>query len=225
MALTADNNDERIIYLNIFSGKIARSAKPDEPGAEKRINKKEKEVWEVFYKSVDGNLVEMKIEDTDFGQMCSMILQDVDVKYKLTFPVKGDYFGSLAKKAHNIDVDSKMTITPYSFADKDKPLRTIAGLNIYQNGNKVENFITKDNPMDGPRLAPNHTIDEKDQFKLDIVRFYKKQVEPLMEVLKLKKPIPPQHSPAPSPEPVTTAEDAGDDFDDMPWDDSQQLPF
>lgn len=183
-----DDEYEGVMYLNIYQGKIAVVAKEGDEGAVPRVNKNGKTVYEIPKKSVEGELYNITIEDTDYGQMCYMHLQDMDEKYKLAFPVKGDYFSSLAKKQQNIDVNSRMTISPYSFTDKDNPNRTISGLNIYQNGNKVENFITKDNPLDGPRLSDKPNADEKDQFKLDIVRFYKKQVNAFMERLKASAP-------------------------------------
>lgn len=231
MALHDDNYTEGMYYINIIDGKLAVHAKESDNGAVSRVNKNGKTVWEIYKKSIDGNIIDIKMEDTDYGQMCNLILQDVDEKYKLTLPVKSNYFAALAKKQEYIDVNEKVMITPFSFKDKNDPNKTIAGLNISQDGEKVENYITKDNPLDGPTLSPNAKSDEKDQFKLDIVKFYKRQVDKLMDRVKAKQASEPYketvrtttHAEAEANRKMDNREeetpDAGiEDFEDMPWD-------
>lgn len=137
-------------YLNIMFGKLVQSVNASTEGAVERENKNGKKVYELLHDKLKGVVTDVTIDDSsDYGDQFIFTVKDGSDTFFVKFNVYSAYGRSFLMKMLNIDFDEQVAIAPYSFEDGDK---TITGITFYQDGEKVENKWTKDNPGKMPEL-------------------------------------------------------------------------
>ena len=141
-------NTNTKIYLNIVNGKIAQKVEESTSGARSRKNKNGVEVWEKLYNSVSGTITSLKMDDSQYGKQLKVGLNDGEL---LTIPVASAYFSTFVNKIGNVKLAKEVKIAPYNFEAEGKKK---SGITIYQDGEKVEWFISKDNQPKGYPAYP-----------------------------------------------------------------------
>lgn len=178
MGLNQDNYQKKI-YANIFSGKISVQAKEGEEGAISRVNKNNKTVWEKHYPSITGILESIEVRKNEHLKAYEYVLHlsDVGEHYYLSIPADSKYGDTFAKKVPNLKFGIKLTVKPYDFTDKENKKRT--GINLLQSGwpeDKVPYFFTKENPAGMPWLESQVDEEEYKIFKLQLGKFLREAV-------------------------------------------------
>lgn len=168
----SNSNSERKVFVNIINGKLTTKSNKDNPLAVSRENKNKETVWEVYHDKLTGVIVNMEVNKNDFGKQLEIEIDDVGERYLLTIPVESKYFDSFCSKIGNAKQGEEITIAPYSFQPKDRDNK-MTGINLYQNGVKLEYYFSKENPKGKPFPAQDK-LDEDDwkMFKLQERKFY-----------------------------------------------------
>lgn len=182
-----NSRDQRKTYLTIFNGKFSRSAEPDEEGAVSRINKKDKLVWEMHYDTLsDVYIRNIEKKVGDFGAQWLVLLQDGDEFFEMQLSYNGSVTNGLFFRLPNIDIDQPVTFKIYHFEEGDKVRNSMV---IYQHGDKVAPFFTKDEPNGVPEME---MVKEKGVDKLNDTKRYlyfeemiNQNYKPYFESLKL----------------------------------------
>ena len=144
--------DSNKTYLYIIGGNITQKVDKDAKGAKVRKNKKDIEVWEKSYRYVDGKITRLHIESTDFGKYLEIDMSDGEENYSLSLACESSYFSNFIDKMDNIDFQFEVKLAPYNL--KDKTGKTRSGVSVYQNGDKLDYAIGKDNRPEGYPVCP-----------------------------------------------------------------------
>lgn len=150
-------------YLTIIDGTLRRKTDSPGEGVLTRTNKQGKEVHEIPYDFVSGEVVSVKIEETDFGDQIRIVLRD-DTLYSVSLSVESRYGKDFLMKFPNLTL-GKLKISPYDFMDNDK---RFSGLTLWQNDEKLKRRFTRDHPNGLPEMVEkakgNKTVwDDTDQ--------------------------------------------------------------
>jgi hypothetical protein len=78
---------------------------------------------------------------------------DGEETFILSWNYSSRYTNHFFRALPNIDIAQEVKINPWSMRDKNDPSKTAIGLSMYQGGNKVEFYYTKDEPRDMPDLV------------------------------------------------------------------------
>ena len=169
------------IYLNIVGGKFAERVTKDTQGAVKRFSeKKQADVWEILNEKTSGMITKMEIEKGDFGKQLVVTMKDMDETFLITIPVDSKYFDSFCAKIGNADLSKMIELAPYSFIPKNETRKKM-GMNLYQEGNKLGYFFSKEDPKGKP-FPGDSTLSEDDWkiYKLQERKFYCEFIEKIM---------------------------------------------
>lgn len=158
MGLT-NNPTSRKIYLQIIAGKFAQKVEKGTPGAVERENKKKEIVYELLNSELTAKVKEMTIKKNEFGEQLEITMEEVGEFYVVTIPVESKYFDSFASKIGNVDLSKEIKIAPYSFSPKDGGSKK-TGINIFQDGKKLDYFFSKENPKGKPQPTSDK-LDDK----------------------------------------------------------------
>jgi len=126
---------ERKRYIGIFNGRIAVRVKEHTEGAIRRVNKLQKEVWELHYDIYEGVVTNiLKEVEAKFGPRLVIECDHSDV---LQVPWSSRYTKSFLACVPNLELDAPVTFRPYRFTPDDKPDKVINGWTIMQGKSKV----------------------------------------------------------------------------------------
>lgn len=182
-------NGERY-FLSIYDGKLTQRVEETTEGAVKRINSEDKIVFEKYYDAIIGVIKDISIHDGNYGEEVRVLLQtSPTASVQISFGLDTGYAQDFLKKIGNVDANKELTISPYSFFDKEKkkkdgtPVKNI-GMTIIQNGEKVQRKFTFENPQGFPfpPQSPDGQFQplDKDEFKMLVLqqrKFLKKHFE------------------------------------------------
>ena len=187
MARTAHTEHSDKVYVSIVGGKFAQKVKSTTDGAVKRYSDKgKKDVYEILYQDLSGRIRMLKIEKTDYGKQLAILLDDVGEETQISIPVDSKYFDNFCSKIQNADLSKEIKLAPYSFMPKDKQTK-MTGINIYQSGEKLGYYYSKENPMGKPFPAKEGMDeDEWKMFKLQERAFFQKMIEELAKKISSK---------------------------------------
>ena len=133
--------DSDISYLTIIAGKLSQKVSEQTNWAIKRVYEvdgKKWEKWELHYKNLSGYITGVELRQTDFGEVCSVLIEQDWEKFSLSIGTDSRYFGDFMKKLPNIDLKKVIYINPYDFPwDNGKQMRW---LSITQEWNKIQNY-------------------------------------------------------------------------------------
>lgn len=153
MGLKTRSKDSNGTYLKIFGGKIVQERSENftsDNEVKVRENKNGNKVYYVEYDSVSGKLVhaEMKHIEKISADVIELLLKDGIDSYQLTLSVDSRYGQSFMARMLALDLNEEVEIIPYAFENKEG--KKVSGLNIKQNGEKVNSLYTKDSPNGMP---------------------------------------------------------------------------
>lgn len=153
---TSEEHGSSKNYLNILGGKITQKVKEGTPGAISRINKQNKEVWELHFDTLNGRIVDFNLEESDYGKVWVVTIQDGIDYYYLHLQQSGRITNGLMHRLPNIDFSKEITIKTFRIFNEQKQ-RDQDYLVVYQGGtaksNKIENFYTKETPNGLPQMV------------------------------------------------------------------------
>jgi hypothetical protein len=138
------------VFLSISNGKLVRSFKEKTEGAVSRVNKAGREVFEMFYDSLEGTIKEVGTKESDYGKFLVVQVESNGVNYQLEMNFSSGYSASFLKTIPNVNLSQRVQITPKLTIEGDKK-KSVCFLN--QNGSGLKWAFTKDNPNGMPDLV------------------------------------------------------------------------
>ncbi len=136
-------------YITILGGKFCVRVAADHPGAIKRTNKVGKDVYEVFYDSFTGKLVNIRKRDSQYGPQWEFDFRDGKDVYTLQLSFSNSYATNILKMLPNIDLTKEMKVQP---SQKIVDGKTKSSLFISQDGVTLKHAYTKDKPNGLPQM-------------------------------------------------------------------------
>lgn len=154
---------ENITYYSVMDGKFITKVDKGTEGSVTRKNKKGKTVTEMQFEEIFGKITNVKVkEHEEFGKRLIINLIDNEgAEDQIEMPLSSSYaFGFLNRIANPaLDLSKEVSLKVYDIEDKEKEGKIKKHFVIYQNGQKIENHYTKENPNGLPELV--ETQDEK----------------------------------------------------------------
>jgi hypothetical protein len=148
MGLTKSEKGSKT-YLTIFSGKFAQKVNADTPNAIARENKNKQMIHELHYDALEGHIIGLKMESSDFGRQLVCEVQSGIDKFNLAIPMESKYFDNFCYKINSVNLEQEVKLVPYSFEPSDgKGKKT--GINFYQNDVKLMHYYTTEDPKGKP---------------------------------------------------------------------------
>jgi hypothetical protein len=140
-------------FLTIGNGKIVlQHQNPIEGVTTQRVNKNGKTVHEEIFTSITAMISNIQSKDTTFGKVWEIELTDNGETYVLSFNYSSRYTNNFFRALPNVDLSQPVKIAPWSMADKKDSSKTVIGLSISQDGQKVPFKWDKDNPGELPEM-------------------------------------------------------------------------
>jgi hypothetical protein len=149
MGLTNSQGGSKV-FLSISNGKLVRSFKEKTEGAVSRINKAGREVFEMFYDSLEGTITGVGTKESDYGKFLVVQVESNGVNYQLEMNFSSGYSASFLKTLPNVNLSTRVSITPKLTIDGDKK-KSVCFLN--QNGSGLKWAFTRENPNGMPDLV------------------------------------------------------------------------
>jgi hypothetical protein len=149
MGLTNSQGGSKV-FLSISNGKLVRSFKEKTEGAVSRINKAGREVYEMFYDSLEGTITGVGTKESDYGKFLVVQVESNGVNYQLEMNFSSGYSASFLKTLPNVKLSDRVQITPKLTIEGDKK-KSVCFLN--QNGSGLKWAFTRENPNGMPDLV------------------------------------------------------------------------
>ena len=168
------DNREGGKYITILNGKFCQRVQKETDGAIPRINKLGKQVFEKFYDSFTGKLVNIKTTDGAYGKSWVFDFQDKEDVYHLQLSYSNSFATAFLKMLPNINLEKEMKVSP---SVKEVDGKNKSSLFINQDGVAIKHAFTKDNPNGMPdmkqvKVKGNLVWDDTDRiaFLFDMVQ-------------------------------------------------------
>lgn len=172
MGLSTSTHESKT-YLNILGGKFTQKVKEGTEGAVSRINKKNETVWELHYDTLFGKIVDIKLEDTDYGKVWVITFQDGIDYFYLHLSYSSTITNGLMFRLPNIDFNQGVVLKVFRIFNKEKN-KDQDFLVVYQGGTNKEHKVlpkfTKETPNGLPpmkkvKVKGVETWDNSDQLE------------------------------------------------------------
>ena len=132
-------------YLTIINGKITRKVSENTPGAVPRTNKQNNVVYELHYEGLSGKIKSIDTKDGDYGKQWLVNIVDGNDNFQLQLPYSGNYAYSILRRLPSIDFEKEVSIKTGIYENKTY-------LTIYQDGEKMPYYFTKETPNGLPEM-------------------------------------------------------------------------
>lgn len=136
-------------FITILGGKLCQRVSEDTVGAVKRTNKLGNVVYEKFYDSFTGKLIDIKVQDGTYGKTWNFVFKDKEEPYTLQLSYSNSFSTALLKMLPNIDLTKEMKISP-SVKEIDGVNRS--SLFINQDGKAMKHAYSRENPNGMPDM-------------------------------------------------------------------------
>ena len=136
-------------YITILGGKLCQRVPKGTEGAVERINKIGNVVYEKFYDSFTGKLIDIKTQEGTYGKTWNFVFKDKEEPYTLQLSYSNSFSTNFLKMLPNIDLSKEMKIAPSvkNVDGKDK-----SSLFVNQDGKSLKHAYSKDNPNGLPPM-------------------------------------------------------------------------
>ena len=84
-------------YITILGGKFCQRVQEDTEGAIKRVNKIGNTVYEKFYESFTGKLIDIKVQDGTYGKTWNFVFKDTKDPYTLQLSYSNSFSTAFLK--------------------------------------------------------------------------------------------------------------------------------
>lgn len=143
------SQSESVIFLQIANGKIVRQVKTKTENSVTRVNKLGREVHELFYDSITGEISDIATRESEYGKSWVVSIKSEGKLYKLEFNYSSGYATTFLKALPNVSFGNNVTLSPKLIIDGDKKKSVLF---ISQDGKGLKHYFTKDNPNGLPDL-------------------------------------------------------------------------
>lgn len=150
--MALENYGSGKIFLQIADGKLVRSFKEANANTKQRINKNGKIVHEQHYDAITAVLTGVAKRENEYGIFLEIMMQDGDDNYQISTQFSGRYSSSFLKALPNVDINHEVKLSPWAMQDKNDPSKKVTGITLYQSGNKIAPFYTKENQNGLPQM-------------------------------------------------------------------------
>ena len=140
-------------YLSVADGNLVRQHKQANAQTTERITKTGKLVFEERFKDLTAKLDGITTRENDYGKQWQIRFQDQGDYYVISLPYSSRYASSFLKALPNIDLAKELRFMPWAMKDKMDPTKTITGITLYQDGEKVAPYYTKEDPKGLPQMV------------------------------------------------------------------------
>ena len=150
------SSNQNMIFVGTLNGEFVVKTDNKDENAVSRVNKVGSTVFERHYNKLEGLITDVEIYHGDYGKILNLTISDNDpktgdfVNYKLGLPFNSNYAMGFLRRAHNIDFDKKITLFTGKYEDDKGKERTY--MTVWQNGDKVAYYWTKETPRDLPDM-------------------------------------------------------------------------
>lgn len=145
------DNREGGRYITILGGKFSQRVPEGTAGATQRTNKLGKVVFEKYYDSFTGKLINIKTSDGNgYGKNWIFDFKDAGEVYHLQLSYSNSFATALLKMLPNCDLSKEMKVSP---SVKEVDGKNKSSLFINQDGVAVKHAFTKDNPNGMPPMV------------------------------------------------------------------------
>ena len=128
-------------WITIYDGKFTQRVADGTAGATQRVNKLGKAVWEKYYDSFVGKLVNIRTQDSPYGKQWVFDFKDVGDVYHLTLGYANGFASTFLKILPNVDVTKEIKVSTNT---KEVDGKKKSSLFISQNGVSLKHAYTKE---------------------------------------------------------------------------------
>jgi hypothetical protein len=140
-------------YLSVADGNLVRQHKQANAQTTERLTKTGKLVYEERFKDLTAKLDNITTRTNDYGTQWQLHFTDGDASYVVSLPYSSRYASSFLKALPNIDASKEVRFMPWAMKDKQDATKTITGITLYQDGEKIAPAYTKENPNGLPQMV------------------------------------------------------------------------
>lgn len=170
-------NNNNAIFLNIADGKIIRRFPSKTKDSEERTIKKGpnagKVVHEEHYSFVEGMITDIQTKDSEYGKSWLVTIEDNGEKFVLQMDYSGGYSSAFLKALPNVDLSSKVKLSPKMTQEGDKKKTTLF---INQHGKAAKHAFTKDNPNGLPEMVQKKVKGKMQWDDSEMMEFFENMV-------------------------------------------------
>lgn len=136
-------------YITILGGKFCQRVQEDTEGAIKRVNKIGNTVYEKFYESFTGKLIDIKVQDGTYGKTWNFVFKDTKDPYTLQLSYSNSFSTAFLKMLPNIDLTKEMVLSP---SVKEVDGKNRSSLFVNQDGKAIKHAYTRETPNGMPDM-------------------------------------------------------------------------
>lgn len=140
-------------YLSVADGNLVRQHKQANAQTTERITKTGKLVYEERFKDLTAKLDGITTRENDYGKQWQLRFQDQSDYYVISLPYSSRYASSFLKALPNLDLSKEVRFMPWAMKDKMDATKTITGITLYQDGEKIAPYYTKEDPKGLPQMV------------------------------------------------------------------------
>jgi hypothetical protein len=141
-------------FLTVMDGSLVQSHKEPIPGRTvTRVNKNGKTVHEEKFDVIEGMLVSLKTKDHEtYGKQYVIGIKDGEDMFYINVSQNSGSAVRFLKALPNVDLEKVVKFMPWSMADKTNPTKKVQGITMWQDGEKILPFYTKEAPNGLPEM-------------------------------------------------------------------------
>lgn len=137
-------------YITILAGKFCQRVLEGTEGATRRINKLGTVVFEKYYDSFTGKLIDIKVQDGTYGKTWNFVFQDQAEPYILQLSYSNSFSTAFLKMLPNIDLTKEMKLSPSVKVDENG--KNKSSLFVNQNGVAIKHAFTREHTNGMPDM-------------------------------------------------------------------------
>jgi hypothetical protein len=141
-----------LTYLSVSDGNLVRQHKTANDRTTERVTKTGKLVFEERFKDLTGIITNVNTRENDYGKQWQLTFTDGPDTYIVSMPFSSRYASSFLKAVPNVDATKPLRFMPWAMKDKNDVSKTVTGITMYQDGNKIAPAYTKDAPNGLPQM-------------------------------------------------------------------------
>jgi hypothetical protein len=141
-----------LTYLSVSDGNLTRQHKQANDRTTERVTKTGKLVFEERFKDLTGMITNVNTRENDYGKQWQLTFEDGGDTYIVSMPFSSRYASSFLKAVPNIDASKPIRFMPWAMKDKNDVSKTVTGITMYQDGNKIAPAFTRDEPNGLPQM-------------------------------------------------------------------------
>lgn len=136
-------------FITILAGKLCQRVPEGTEGAVQRTNKLGNVVFEKYYDSFTGRLLDIKVQDSTYGKTWNFVFQDKGELYTLQLSYSNSFATAFLKMLPNIDLTKEIKVSP---STKLVDGQNKSSLFINQDGKTIKHAYTRENPNGMPNM-------------------------------------------------------------------------